>query len=330
MPAHSRTLSTPHLGLRLLLAAVALFALVVVPACEGRREDSPAHPGPRIVATTGMIADLARTIAGDRGSVIALMGEGVDPHLYKPGPSDVQKLMDADVVLYNGLHLEGRMGEVLESLGKKPATTVIAVAERLDPARLLAPPEVQTAHDPHVWFDVMLWHDVAGIIRDALAAADPGGKPGYDDRARALQAELAVLDAEVRAGIATIPEDRRVLITAHDAFGYFGRAYDLEVLAIQGISTDSEAGLKDINRLVDTIVNRKVPAVFFESSVPRKAVDALVEGARARGHDLRIGGELFSDAMGPAGTPEGHYLGMVRHNVRIIVEGLGGRPADGG
>jgi manganese/zinc/iron transport system substrate-binding protein len=278
----------------------------------------------RVVATTGMIADVARNIAGERATVTALMGEGVDPHLYKPSPADVRLLTDADVVLYNGLHLEGRMGEVLENLGKGKGKTVVAVGEAIEHSKLRSPPEFEGQHDPHVWFDVSLWVEAAEAMREALIKADPAGTPNYRVNAEKYLAEMAALHEEVKAEIGKIPAERRVLITAHDAFGYFGRAYGMEVMAIQGISTDSEAGLKDINHLVDVIVQRKVPAVFFESSVPRKAIDALVEGAAARGHDVRIGGELFSDAMGADGTPAGTYLGMVRENVRVIVGGLGG------
>jgi manganese/zinc/iron transport system substrate-binding protein len=278
-----------------------------------------------VVATTGMIADLARRIGGDRAEVTALMGEGVDPHLYKPSPGDIRKLTAADCVLYNGLHLEGRMGEVLEKLAKKKV--VVAVAERIDAARLLAPPEFPDQKDPHVWFDVTLWSEAAVAVRDALIQADPKGESAYRAAAERLAAELAALHEEVKTALAAVPADRRVLVTAHDAFHYFGRAYGFEVLAIQGISTDSEAGLKDINHIVDVLVQRRIPAVFFESSVPRKAIDALIEGASSRGHPVKLGGELFSDAMGASGTPEGTYAGMIRHNVKVIVEGLGAAPA---
>lgn len=286
---------------------------------------SGGEPRLSVVATTGMIADVARRIGGDRADVTALMGEGVDPHLYKPSPGDIRKLTAADCVLYNGLHLEGRMVEVLANLAKKKVA--VAVAERIDPARLLAPPEFPDQKDPHVWFDITLWSEAAVAVRDALIQADPDGESAYRAAADRLAAELAALHQEVKAALAAVPTDRRVLVTAHDAFAYFGRAYGFEVLAIQGISTDSEAGLKDINHLVDVLVQRRIPAVFFESSVPRKAIDALIQGASARGHPVRLGGELFSDAMGATGTPEGTYAGMIRHNVKIIVEGLGGAPA---
>lgn len=316
------------------LLAAGLAAVLALAGCresagDTGRGDRPDSGSDRItvVATTGMLADLARAITGDHAEVRALMGEGVDPHLYKPSPGDIRLLSSADVVLYNGLHLEGKMGEVLESLGRKK--TVVAAAEGIDPARLLAPPEFEGQKDPHIWFDVSLWMEAAEVVRDALAKADPPRGPVYGVNAEKHIAALAALHEEVKAEIGRIPSDRRVLITAHDAFGYFGRAYGIEVLAIQGISTDSEAGLKDINHLVDVIVQRRVPAVFVESSVPRRTIEALIEGARARGQQVRIGGELFSDAMGPAGTPEGTYIGMIRHNVRVIVEGLAGAPPAG-
>lgn len=312
---------------------LALVAALVVAGCDrgsggggggGGAGRGPADPQQKaaltVVTTTGMIADIARNIAGERARVSALMGEGVDPHLYKPSPGDVRMLSDADLVLYNGLHLEGRMGEVLENLGKRKA--VVPVAGGIAPDRLRSPPEFKGQHDPHVWFDVSLWIVAAEATREALIKADPDGAMMFRANAERYLAQLGSLHEEVRTAIASIPIERRVLVTAHDAFGYFGRAYGIEVLAIQGISTDSEAGLKDINHLVDVIVERNIPAVFIESSVPRKTIDALIEGAKGKGHAVRVGGELFSDAMGAAGTPEGTYTGMVRHNVKVIVEGL--------
>lgn len=325
MPTTPQT-TTHHRIASFALAALAGALTLLLVACrEQSPAPAPAPSGtgnrPTIVATTGMIADLARSIAGDRAQVTALMGEGVDPHLYKPSPGDVRMLSEADGVLYNGLHLEGRMGEVLENLGKRKV--VVAVAERLDHAKLISPPEFPGEHDPHVWFDVSLWAEVAPAIRDALIKADPAGEADYRRGSEQVQSSLAALHTEVKTALAAVPPERRVLVTAHDAFGYFGRAYGFEVLAVQGISTDSEAGLKDINQLVDVLVSRKIPAVFFESSVPRRAIDALIEGAGSRGHTVRLGGELFSDAMGASGTPEGTYAGMIRHNVKVIVDALG-------
>jgi manganese/zinc/iron transport system substrate-binding protein len=269
-----------------------------------------------------MVADAARVIGGERVRVTQLLGAGVDPHLYRPSPADMRQLREADVVLSSGLHLEGRMGEVLENPGK--GVLARAIAERIPEERLMRPERFAGQHDPHVWFDVSMWMLAVEGARDALIERDPGGKELFQKHAAAYLAQLQDLHEWCGAELAKIPAERRVLVTAHDAFGYFGRAYGVEVLAIQGVSTDSESGVRDINTLVGSIVDRKIPAVFVESSVPPKLVEALVEGCNARGHNVKIGGELFSDAMGKDGTPEGTYPGMVRHNVRTIVEALGG------
>lgn len=297
-----------------LAPALAIVLLWLFPAA------APAAEPLKVVATTGMIADTARNIAGDRADVRALMGPGVDPHLYKATPGDVRALQKADLILYNGLHLEGRLADVLVRLARTQPT--VQVTETIDEARLREPPEFEGHFDPHVWFDVELWITVAERTRDALIERDAAGKETYTANAAKYIAQLRELHTWCKAEIGRIPEIDRVLVTAHDAFGYFGRAYGMTVHAIQGISTDSEAALKDINALVDLLVEKKLPAVFVESSVPRKAVDALVEGCKARGHTVRIGGELFSDAMGAPGTSEGTYIGMVRHNVRTIVAAL--------
>jgi manganese/zinc/iron transport system substrate-binding protein len=279
----------------------------------------------RIACTIGMITDAAREVGGERVSVTGIMGEGVDPHQYKASPGDVRLLSDSDLILYCGLNLEGRMADALVKLARKKS--VVAISEGVDEALLREPPEFAGHYDPHIWFDVLLWMKAVERTRDAIIERDPAGADAYRASAEGYLRELGELHEWCKARIATIPESSRVLVTAHDAFGYFGRAYGLEVMAIQGISTDSEASLKDVNALVDTIVSRRIPAVFVESSVPRKTIDALIEGCRARGHEVRIGGELFSDAMGREGTPEGTYIGMVRHNVTCIVSALGGDAA---
>lgn len=298
-----------------------MFAALAVALASCERADP--RPGrPLVVATTGMIGDAAKAVAGSRADVRVLMGEGVDPHLYKASPGDVRLMTRADLVLYNGLHLEGRMGDVLEGAGGRVKS--VAVAERLDPSLLRSPPEFDGNPDPHVWFDVSIWSHVVEVIRDHMVVMDPEGREEYERAASAYMTTLAELHEWCRSELAKIPRERRVLVTAHDAFGYFGRAYDIEVSAIQGVSTDSEASLRDIAGLVDMLVRRRVPAVFVESSVPRKTIDALIEGAASRGHAVRVGGELFSDAMGPAASQEGTYIGMVRHNVKTIVEALAG------
>jgi manganese/zinc/iron transport system substrate-binding protein len=289
---------------------------------DAEERGSAANEPLRVVATTGMVADLARVVGGDRVAVTGLMGEGVDPHLYKASPGDVRLLTSAQVIFYSGLLLEGRMVDVLVKLANRKPT--FAVTERFPADRLREPPEFHGHPDPHVWFDPRLWAMAVERVRDALIEVDPAGRATYEANAAAYAKELDTLHAWITAEVERIPPQQRILVTAHDAFGYLGAAYGIRVLGIQGISTDSEASLKDINGLVDLLVKERVPAVFVESSVPRKTIDALVEGCRSRGHEVRVGGELFSDALGKAGTPEGTYLGMVRHNVRTIVTGLTG------
>ncbi len=271
-----------------------------------------------VVCTTQMVADLAHNVGGERVQVEALMGEGVDPHLYKASTRDVLKLFRADVILYSGLHLEGKMTEMFERLGQRRA--VYAVTDAIPPKRLrqLGPQQV----DPHVWFDVALWSEAVRAVERALVRHAPEHAEEFAARAAAYRAELARLDGWCRQQIRLLPVERRVLVTAHDAFFYFGDAYGLEVRAIQGISTDSEASVRDIEELVAFLAERRIKAVFVESSVSNRNMQALIEGCRARGHRLRVGGELYSDAMGPAGTPEGTYVGMVRHNVQTIVRAL--------
>ncbi|MDP7069718.1 MAG: zinc ABC transporter substrate-binding protein [Phycisphaerales bacterium] len=282
-----------------------------------------------IVATTGMVADIARHVAGDRASVVNIMGEGVDPHLYKPVASDVRRIMAADVVLYNGLKLEGRMGDIFERAAAR-GRFVRPVAAMVDEAYLLEPADEPGHPDPHVWMDVKAWMAATEAVAIALCQADPQGCDTYRHNAESYVAELSRLDAYVRRVVGSIPQGQRVLVTAHDAFNYFGRAYGLEVMGIQGISTESEAGLADVTGLVDTLVERKVPAVFVESSVPDKYVRALIEGAAARGHQVIVGGELFSDAMGKPGTYEGTYVGMIDHNATTVAGALGGEVPQGG
>ena len=282
-----------------------------------------------ITATTGMVADVARAVAGDRAEVVGLMGPGVDPHLYKPTRSDVQRLMEADVIFYNGLLLEGKMTDTLvrAATSGKP---VHAVTELLDDSYLLEPEEFEGHHDPHVWMDPEAWAKTLGVVRDALAAADPSGEADYAANAASQDARIAELDDYARRVLGSVPEESRVLVTAHDAFNYFGKRYGFEVVGIQGISTESEAGVRDIEQLVDLLVDRNIGAVFVESTVSQRNIDALIAGANARGHTVTIGGELFSDAMGDAGTYEGTYIGMIDHNVTTISRALGGEaPARG-
>lgn len=279
-----------------------------------------------VVTTIAQIAEPLREIAGDRAEVTSLMGEGVDPHLYRPTRTDMVKLTRADIVFWNGLDLEAQMEEALERL----ATTrpVISIAEALAGDRLL--PWDGKAHDPHIWMDPALWRAAIGHAVEVLKRHDPDGGTAIQANADAYFSRLDQLDAYAAKAIASIPVNARILVTAHDAFGYFGRRFDLEVLGIQGISTENEAGLRKIEEMVAILVDREVPAVFVETSVSDRNVRALVEGARAREHAVRLGGRLYSDAMGPAGTYEGTYIGMIDHNVTTIVRALGGTAPERG
>lgn len=313
--------------------AAAAAVLAVFAGCE-TKEGPAAGGGPEaypygIVATVGMVADIVRQVAGPRAEVTGIIGEGVDPHLYKPTSTDVKRLQGADVVFYNGMLLEGKMGDVLVAVARR-GKPVHAVTEKIAGQGGYAMVDAESHHDPHVWMDVRGWMKAVEVVREALAAYDPDHAGEYRERAADYLEELERLDGYARKSIATIPEGRRVLVTAHDAFGYMARAYGLEVRGIQGLSTESEAGVRDIEELVAFLVERRIPAVFVETSVSDKNVRALLEGARARGHDLKIGGELFSDAMGAAGTYEGTYIGMIDHNVTTITRALGGEAPAGG
>ena len=297
-----------------LLLAAALLPCVGALSCAG--EVAAGAPGvPQVLCTTAMIGDLAREVAGEDAQVITLFGADVDPHLFRPTRDDVRALMAADLVLHNGLHLEGHLTEALERVGGA-GVEVIAVAERItSPEERLRSAD---ADDPHVWMDPALWSRVPGLVAEALGREVPGARAELERRADALEARLLELDRTCAEAFATLDPERRVLLTAHDAFGYLGRRYDLEVRGIQGVSTASEASLGTIEELVDTVVERGIPAVFFESTVSERNVRALVEGARSRGHELRVGGVLHADAPGAAGT----YERMVAANVETIVGGL--------
>ena len=275
----------------------------------------------RVTTTVGMINDIVRNVGGERVEATGLMGPGVDPHLYKPSASDIQKLEDADIIFYGGLQLEGRMTDTFERIARAGKPTV-AVSEGIDPTRLRQPPEFQGKYDPHLWFDVLLWQEAVVAVNTALATLDPTSKDLYQRNADAYLKQLDDLHNYVKEQIATIPEQSRVLITAHDAFGYFGQQYGMEVRGLQGTSTATEAGLNDVQTLANLIVDRKIKAIFVESSVPQATIEAVQKAAQSKGWDVTIGGTLFSDAMGNEGTPEGTYVGMVRHNVDTIVKAL--------
>ena len=307
--------------------AAALAAVVML--LTGGLHSATAQPAPlTVVATTGMIADAVRQVGGDRVEVAALMGPGVDPHLYRQTRSDIAAMARADAVFWHGLYLEAQLEAFFVDLAQRKP--VIALAEWLPRDVLLDNPVYAGRFDPHVWMDPNLWKGVVEAARDALTGLDPEGEAVFAANADRHLAEIDALATYAAAVLATIPDSARVLVTAHDAFSYFGRAYGFEVLGIQGISTESEAGLRQIEELVQTIVDRSIVAVFIESSVPDRNVRALIEGAAARGHTVVVGGELFSDAMGLSGTYEGTYIGMIDHNVTTIARALGGVAPPGG
>lgn len=303
-----------------IISALCLLAIGLA-ACGRAGAQAPADDGRlNILTTTGQVADIVRNVGGDLVHVDSMMGAGTDPHLYVATLSDVDKLRHADIVFYNGLFLEAQLEDILEQLAERQ--NVVAISRDMDEARLRPSPDYADEHDPHIWFDVPLWSEAVGTVRDALIAADPANAETYRANAAAYLAELESLDAYVREQAARVPEQQRVLITAHDAFGYFGDAYGFDVLGLQGISTASEAGTGDVQDLADFIAGNRIPAIFVESSVPVRNVEAVQAAVRARGFDVEIGGELFSDALGDAGTPEGTYIGMVRHNIDTIVGAL--------
>ncbi len=310
-------------GRRSVLVAAGLLTLSGCVAAPASSTESIGDRRLRVTTTTNFLTDSVGRIGGDRVEVTGLMGPGVDPHLYRASAGDVQALRGADVILYCGLHLEGRMGELLHDLAERQPTT--AVTDGIPREQLLAPaPDSGTEHDPHIWFDVSLWSRVSESIAAALVERDPAHADGYRARLGAYLTELAALDTDVGRRLAAIPPGRRLLVTSHDAFAYFGRRYGLEVAGIQGISTAAEATTADVERVAQLAAERGVPAVFVESSVPRQTIDALLAAAARRGARVHVGGELYTDAAGNPGTPEGTYIGMLRANADRIADGLTG------
>jgi manganese/zinc/iron transport system substrate-binding protein len=306
-----------------LVATLAMFVAGAPARADGERT----YPY-KIVCTTGMVADIVRNVAGDKGEVHNIIGDGVDPHLYQATRGDIGLLLGADIIFYNGLMLEGKMGDALVRVAR--SRPVFAVTELIDESLLLEPPEFDGHYDPHVWMDVSLWREGAELVARTLGEFDSSNAGYYRSNYELYARQLDELDAYAKKALGSIPERSRVLITAHDAFNYLGRRYGIEVRGIQGISTESEAGIDDINQLVNLIVERDIRAVFVETSVSDKNVRSLMEGARARGHRLDMGGQLFSDAMGRPGTYEGTYIGMIDHNVTVITRALGGQAPEKG
>ena len=295
------------------MAGVLLFC-----ACGGDDAPPVAEGKKQVVCTTGMIGDLARHVAGDRAEVIALMGPGIDPHYYKATQGDLQLLSRADVIFYNGLFLEGKLEDIFEKMAR--TKTVVAVSRDIPKDRLRKPSEGE--YDPHIWFDVALWAETLNVVVETLSELDAEGADVFRANAEAYREQLRDLHTWAKTQIERIPADQRVLITAHDAFGYFGIAYGIEVRGLQGISTVAEYGVNDVSRLVNFIVDRRVKAIFVESSVPERSINAVREGCKARGWNVAVGGTLYSDAMGPAGSGADTYIGMVRSNVNAIVEAM--------
>lgn len=295
-----------------------ILLLAILASCI--KDSKEASGKLKIVTTTGMIADAVKKIVKDSATVDALMGPGVDPHLYKATYGDVNKLTEADIIFYNGLHLEGKLQEIFKKLAR--TKTVIAVTDKIEKQTLSKIEGSSDSYDPHIWFDAKKWQQCVSYISQVLQKADPAHASYYQQNTTAYLSALDSLHQYTIQKMEEIPRTQRMLITAHDAFGYFGMAYGIEVKGLQGISTLSEFGLKDVSDLVHLIVSRKIKAVFVESSVPQKSIEAVVEGCKARGHQVRIGGNLYSDAMGASGTPEENYIGMFRSNVHTIVKAL--------
>ncbi|QHQ80321.1 manganese ABC transporter substrate-binding protein/adhesin MntA [Bacillus subtilis] len=301
------------------LMAAVLFATFALTGCGTDSAGKSADQQLQVTATTSQIADAAENIGGKHVKVTSLMGPGVDPHLYKASQGDTKKLMSADVVLYSGLHLEGKMEDVLQKIGEQKQAT--AVAEAIPKNKLIPAGEGKT-FDPHVWFSIPLWIYAVDEIEAQFSKAMPQHADAFRKNAKEYKEDLQYLDKWSRKEIAHIPEKSRVLVTAHDAFAYFGNEYGFKVKGLQGLSTDSDYGLRDVQELVDLLTEKQIKAVFVESSVSEKSINAVVEGAKEKGHTVTIGGQLYSDAMGEKGTKEGTYEGMFRHNINTISKAL--------
>ncbi|MDX1740626.1 MAG: zinc ABC transporter substrate-binding protein [Rhodothermales bacterium] len=309
------------------MARLSALLLLTLSLFGCRAPDDGKEPDGRItvVATTNIVADLVASVGGDAVSVTSLMGPGVDPHLYKASEGDVRRMSGADAIFYGGLHLEGKMTEVFEQMQSRGIRTV-AVADGNSASAYIESPDFGGNYDPHIWFDVSLWQGAARYVHETLAAMDSTRRATLDVNLSRYLGRLDSLDAYVRSRVEQIPAERRVVITSHDAFGYLGRAYGFEVRGLQGISTVLEAGAADVQDLADFVTERRIPALFVESSVPPRGIEAVREAVRARGFDVAIGGSLFSDALGGSGTPEATYLGMVRHNIDTLADALSASP----
>lgn len=305
----------------LLGAVLSLSLLLAGCSAPGADTESTEDKLLNVVATTTMLADLSNIIGGERVTVDGLMGPGIDPHLYQASEGDVSLMQKADIVIYNGLHLEGKMGEIFKNLSGQESN-VICIEDGLDESKLLASEADSSAHDPHIWFDVSLWKEAAKTVAAGLSKADPDGKEDYETNLESYLKELDETDTYIRNRAAELSEEQRVLVTAHDAFQYFGKAYGFEVRGLQGISTDAEAGTADVSALADFIVERQIKAIFVESSVPPKTIEALQAAVKAKNFDVAIGGELYSDSLGDAEAGTDTYILTVKANIDTIVDAL--------
>ena len=296
---------------------ISLLFILVVFNCKN--ETSKDNQKLNVVTTTTMITDLVKNIGGDHINVQGLMGSGVDPHLYKASEGDVSKLVNADVIFYNGLHLEGKLVEVFEKMKNK---TPIALGEMLDKSTLIGSDYFASNYDPHVWFDIDYFKSFATKISEVLSEEDPSNASYFETNTKSYLKELDILEVELNNAIESLPRDKRILVTAHDAFNYFGKAYDFEVVGLQGLSTATEAGVQDVQKLSAFIIEKNIKAIFVESSVPKRTIEALQAAVKSKGHEVTIGGTLYSDALGTTGTVEGTYIGMFKYNVNTIVNAL--------
>ncbi len=293
-----------------------LLAIIIITSCKN---DNPSNGNLNVVTTTTMITDLVKNIGGDLITVQGLMGSGVDPHLYKASEGDVTKLVNADIIFFNGLHLEGKLVEIFE---KMTAKTPVALAEELDKTTLIGSDYFTSNYDPHVWFNINYFKQFADKVTLVLSEKDPKNASKYAENKKVYLTKLDALQSKIHSKIETLPKDKRILVTAHDAFNYFGKNYGFEVVGLQGLSTATEAGVQDVQKLAAFIIEKRVKAIFVESSVPKRTIEALQAAVKSKGHEVTIGGTLYSDALGNAGTIEGTYIGMFEYNVNTIVEAL--------
>ncbi|PTM00687.1 MAG: manganese transporter [Bacteroidetes bacterium] len=295
-----------------------LIVITLVFSCKNETKDNGKL---NVVTTTSMITDLVKNIAGDSINIQGLMGSGVDPHLYKASEGDVSKLVNADIIFYNGLHLEGKLVEVFEKMGSATKTP-IALADQLDENTLIGSDYFASNYDPHVWFDIDYFKQFAENVAHVLSDKSPKNASIFEENKTKYISQLDELQDKVKSIIETLPQEKRILVTAHDAFNYFGKAYGFEVVGLQGLSTATEAGVQDVQKLAAFIIEKKIKAIFVESSVPKRTIEALKAAVNSKGHDVEIGGTLYSDALGNAGTIEGTYIGMFEYNVNTIVNAL--------